>query len=270
VHLCGAAEGPQTAPVGLDLQVERPSALCLRPTVTYRGFPVEEATVQIRKIDLKQASPVLTDAAGHIEKDFCVDDPTTYFVQAEVSYAPAGVPRFAQSVAVTCRLGTSTPCAVVPNSGPGGSDGGRGAPGGGTSAGNALSAAAGCLLKSFKVVGSKKLATVLRSGLRLKAGGCRAAAPSDSSARRVRVTATVERRMARRLGLARRLPARAFAVGQGTRQLKGVADTTIVVRFTAHAKAKLRTARSVKIALGVQLTEGALKRSVSRSVTLVR
>jgi hypothetical protein len=265
VHVCGADAAPQTAPVGLELQVERPSALCLRPTVTYRGFPVEEATVQIRKVDLKQGSPVLTDAAGRLEKDFCVDDPTTYLLQAEVSYAPAGVPRFAQSVALTCRLGTSAPCAVVPNSGPGG---GPAAPGGGAGA-NGLSAAAGCLLKSFRVVGSKKLATVLRNGLRLRATGCRAVG-ADAATRSVRVTATIERRLARRLGLARRLPAAAFAVGKGTRQLKGAADATIVVRFTAAARAKLRATRRVKVGLGVQLTEGAQKRSVSRSVTLVR
>jgi hypothetical protein len=86
----------------------------------------------------------------------------------------------------------------------------------------------------------------------------------------VRITATVDRKLARRLGLTRRLPKGAFTVASASRRLTGVKDATIVVRFTSKARARLRHVRRVRLALGVQVTEGALKRAVNRSVTLKR
>jgi hypothetical protein len=265
VRLCGPDAAP-SSPLALDLRVERPTAGCLRPTVTYRGFPVEEATVVVRKPDGKQSS-LLTDATGRLARDFCPDDPVTYTVQAEVGYAPLGVPRLAASSALSCRVGTTAAC--VPAAG-GGLPGGGGSAGGGGS--GTVPVAAVCLPTSFGVVGSTRLATVLRRGLRLRALGCRTTpgGTRPSAVARLRVTARVARAQARRLGLARARRGGAVTVGSAVRQLAGGRTVTVLVRFTRRARSRLIRAKRLRILLAVAATQGSRRRSATLAVTLRR
>jgi hypothetical protein len=270
VHVCGPTAGPQTKPLPLELKVDRPSPLCLRPTITYRGFPLEDASFEIRKISLKTGSSRLTDATGHLGGDFCVDEATTYFVQAEAVFPFYDVPAFAQSLAYTCNLATTSSCAVVAGSGPGGANNGQGNNPNGEPTASGLSVGGDCLLRSFKVVGSTKLKTVLKRGLKLKASGCLRVARTDVTPRKVKVTVTLNRRTAKTLGFARKLPKKATSIAAGSKSTKGTKDLTVTVKFSKKARALLVNARRVKLGLAVSVTEGKLKRSAKRSVTLTR
>jgi hypothetical protein len=165
-------------------------------------------------------------------------------------------------------LGTAAPCDLVPGSGPGGGGtGGGGGPGGSTTG---LSAAGGCLLRSFKVVGSTKLRTVLKRGLRVRAGGCLKTASDDVSVRRVSIALAIDRKLAKRLRLVKRAPKKAYVIARASKRLTGVADTTIVVRFGKRVRKALGHTRRLKLAVGISVKEGSTQRTVTRRVTLKR
>jgi hypothetical protein len=262
IHLCGASGAPGTGLMPIDLHVDRPSPNCLRPRVTYRGFPLEEATTFITKPDGTTATAPFTMADGQPPSDFCVSDTRTYTVVADVNATFVNVPRFALSTTFACKMGTTAPCTPVAGTAPG-------TPLPGITTGT-LSAAGACLLKSLKVVGSTRLRTVLVRGLRLRASGCRRTPSAAIGSRRVRITATVARGTARRLGLTRKLAKRATTVATGTRRLTSARDATIVVRFTGRARARLRATGRVRLGLTVAVTEGTVRRTVARAVTLRR
>jgi hypothetical protein len=287
LHICGAEPATPTIPLPLQLTVDHPSARCLRPTVSYLGFPLEEATVVVRKNGAGSGSSVLTDANGHLSTDFCVDDPTTYTVQAEVSYQPIGLPRFALSVAYSCRTNTTAACTVIAGSGPPPRPGlppATGTTGTGTTttttptttttSGSSLSTAGACLLKSFTVTGSRKLATVLRKGLKLRAQGCRpTAAAADTRTRRLSISATVARSKARSLHLTKHTPKRPFRIASATRKVTGtreLSSITVTIKFTSKVRKALRHAKRVGVTLTIAVTEGTTQRTITRTVALKR
>jgi hypothetical protein len=261
--LCGATAG---TPLGLGLQVEQPSSLCLRPAVTYRGFPLEEASVVIAKPD-GRSSTLLTDANGRLPADFCVDDPVTFTVHAEVSYAPAGVPRLAQSTVYSCRMGAGAGCSVATAAPDGGSAGGGGD---GGSRSPRLSAGGRCLLSALRVTGSRRWSRVLSKGLRLRAASCRRASRGDRRRRQLRVTVTAARTTARRVGLVKRLPKRAVTVASGRRSVTGLPTLHMTARFTRKARRQLRRAGRVRLTVAVRVSEGRIHTTRKRTVTIRR
>jgi hypothetical protein len=269
IHLCGAAGAPGTGPMPIDLDVERPSASCLRPRVTYRGFPLEESTVFITKPDGNTAAAPLTIADGHLPNDFCSDSGQTYTVVADVSASFVNVPRFGYSRTLSCKLGSTAACTPVSGSGPTPPGGGTTPPGGGAGT-VALSDAGECLLKSFKASGTTRLRTVLSRGLRVRASGCRKVATGTVTSRKVAITATVARGTARSLHLTRTLAKRPTKVASLTKRLTSARDVTLVVRFTRSARARLAKARRVRVSIAVAITEGTTKRTLTRTVTLRR
>jgi hypothetical protein len=263
VHACGGTAGAGTQPLGLDLKIERPSAACLRPTVTYRGFPVEEATVTVRAPDGK-SSPLLTDASGRLPSDFCVQAGVDYTLQAQVVYAPAAVPVVAESSAYTCPAGTTAACTLAVAGGP--SSGGGIGSGGGAST---VSAQAACLLSGLKAYGSTRLSTVLKKGLRLRSSSCKNAGVAAGK-RVLRVTATVDRRVARTLHLTRKLAKLPVKVASARKTVATSSAITVTLRFANSARTKLRHAKKLTLRLAISVTEGKSSRTLVRHVVLRR
>jgi hypothetical protein len=271
VHMCGATAGTGTAPLPLGFEVSRPNPLCFNGTVTYRGFPIEEASIVISKPG-GGSSSLLTNANGSLDKDYCVTEAGVSFtLQAEVSYGSPVVPRFAQSTAFSCPAASTAACAAVAGSGPpaggGGPPAGGGGPPAGGGGGGGATGGPACVLKSLKVGKSRSLATALRKGVRLRAGGCDA---TSAAAISVRVVGKVSAAAARHLKLAPKTAKKPVIVARGSRQVASARATTIVVRFTKTARKRIRHARRVKLTLVVSVAQGTAHGALTRHITLTR
>jgi hypothetical protein len=259
VHACGNVAGAGTKPLDLGLSIERPSATCLRPTVTYRGFPLEEATVIVHAPGGK-ASLLLTNAAGQLPADFCVEAGVAYILEAQVVYAPAAVPVVAQSPKYLCPAGSTAACTVTTETEVQPIDALK--PG-------ELSGPAACLLTRFKSYGTRRLSTVLKKGLKLRAPSCKSAGVAAGK-RGVKVVATVDRKLARKLKFTRKLAKRPVTVASVRRTITTASALTITVRFTKAARTRLRHVKRITLRVAITVTEGKASRTIVRHVVLHR
>jgi hypothetical protein len=124
---------------------------------------------------------------------------------------------------------------------------------------SAQGAAAGRLVASFRHLPKQSLGTVLKHGLRVPV--------NLTAAATVKATASVTSAVAKRFGLA---ATRSVVLGRGSKRA-AAGPSTLLVKFTAKAKRKLRHARIVKVRIGITATgAGGARATAARSVTLKR
>jgi subtilisin-like proprotein convertase family protein len=115
------------------------------------------------------------------------------------------------------------------------------------------------LVARFRRLPKQSLGSVLRHGLRVPV--------TLNAAATVKGTASVTSAVAKRFGLA---ATRSVVVARGSKRA-GAGSSTVVVKFTAKAKRKLRHARSVKVRVGISASgAGGSRATAARSVTLRR
>jgi hypothetical protein len=227
VPVCGARGALATQVLPLKLTGVPGPAGCVTTTVTYRGNPLEEAQVRLRSPGFATRA---SDANG--QAPICIAAGRRPPIRLS-----ADVPGVAASNELSCDLKTC----------------------------RAIGPAAACAARAVALIGSRRLATVLRRGVKIQTSACN---PQIGAPVRLRATLQLTRSVARRTGLAVRT--RVVTIGRGSAQLLPGATVQVTSRFTAAARRALRSARRVPVTLTVRAVEGATVDQVTRKVTLKR
>jgi hypothetical protein len=231
VPVCGARGATATRMLPLTLSAAPAKGGCTVATVTYRGQPLEEAQVAA-------LAPYARTEASDADGKALLCPPSGRTVGAgTVIRLTATVPDVAGSNLVQCLRGSCRP----------------------------IGAAATCALSNVKLGSTRRLATVVRDGLRVTTSGC---TPQLGAAVRVRTELVVSRAAARSAGLVAR--AATVAIGRGTARLDLGRTVTVRTRLTTAARRALRTHRRLAVTVRISAREGATTDQTTRKVTLHR
>jgi hypothetical protein len=231
IPVCGARGAKATQVLALGLAAAPAKGGCTVATITYRGQPLEEAQVHVLS---PYALTVASDANGRAL--LCPPAGTVLHAKVPIR-VQADIPGVASSNVGSCLKGT---CRVI---GP----------------------AAACALSNLKISGSRRIALVLRRGLKITTAGCD---PQIGVTTRVRTALTLSRAAARSAGIAARR--KTISIATGTAKVAPAQRVAFRTRFTKTARRALKGRRRVTVTVQITVREGTTTDQTTQQVTLKR